>query len=104
MPRASRPASPRLAPPLRMSYALSLAEPESHLFGVEVDVRGALPRPLHVAMPAWAPGSYLIRDFARHVQDFEALDGRGRALPWARVDKQTWQIEPPERASRVVVR
>src|SRR5205085_1287857 len=31
-------------------------------------------------MPAWTPGSYKVRDFARHVQDFSASDGRGRPL------------------------
>src|SRR5581483_10759775 len=47
---------------------------------------------LRFVMPAWAPGSYLIRDFARHAQDVAAADGKGRALGVARVDKQTWEV------------
>jgi predicted metalloprotease with PDZ domain len=45
-------------------------------------------------MPAWAPGSYRIRDFGRHVHDVAAVatDGSG-ALSVERQDKQTWTVE-----------
>ena len=44
-------------------------------------------------MPAWCPGSYLIRDYARFVRDLEARgdDGQPRKAP--KVDKQTWRID-----------
>lgn len=79
-------------PPL-LAYALSMPRPETHLFHVALRVGGAPAGAMRVAMPAWAPGSYLIRDFARHVQDFEAQDGRGEKLAWRRVDKQTWEVD-----------
>jgi len=46
-----------------------------------------------VAMPAWIPGSYKIRDFAKHVYDLEAATNEGTAVPVQRLDKQTWRIE-----------
>lgn len=88
---------------MKLHYTLAMPAPETHLYHVELLVEDAPAGPLRVAMPAWAPGSYLIRDFARHVQDFEASDGRGRALAVARVDKQTWEIDAQE-GGRVVVR
>lgn len=87
---------------MKLAYVLGMPEPETHLYHVEVAI-GDAAGPLRLAMPAWAPGSYLVRDFARHVQDFEAVDGRGRALPWDRADKQTWTVDP-KGARRVVVR
>lgn len=91
-----------MARPMRLAYSLSMPEPETHLFHVELVVRGA-PSSFRVSMPAWAPGSYVVRDFARHVQDFSVVDGRGRALAWRRVDKQSWEVSSGS-VSRVTVR
>jgi predicted metalloprotease with PDZ domain len=44
-------------------------------------------------MPVWTPGSYLIREYARHVQDFAVKDTTGRALTWEKISKNTWQID-----------
>jgi predicted metalloprotease with PDZ domain len=46
-----------------------------------------------VSLPAWTPGSYLIRDFARHVVAIEAR-GAGGAVPIRKVDKATWRAAP----------
>jgi predicted metalloprotease with PDZ domain len=40
-------------------------------------------------MPVWIPGSYLVREFARHVSALEATQG-GRPVPLHQVDKATW--------------
>ena len=87
---------------VKLHYELSMPQPETHLYHVALRVEGAKGEKLRFAMPAWAPGSYLIRDFARHVQDFEAKDGRGRALAWSRVDKQTWEVDAKEARDLVV--
>ena len=89
---------------MKLAYELAMPKPETHLYHVELRVEGAPKGPLRFVMPAWAPGSYLIRDFARHVQDFEASDGvEGKPLGWERVDKQTWEVDASG-ARRVVVR
>jgi predicted metalloprotease with PDZ domain len=43
-------------------------------------------------MPVWTPGSYLVREFARHVQDFSAAGSSGRPLQWEKPNKNTWRI------------
>ncbi|HUR69715.1 MAG TPA: PDZ domain-containing protein [Candidatus Thermoplasmatota archaeon] len=78
---------------MKLAYELAMPQPETHLYHVTVRVSRARGGRLLFRMPAWAPGSYLIRDYARHVQDFEATDGAGKALRWTRVDKQTWEVE-----------
>ena len=40
----------------------------------------------------WTPGSYLIREFERHLQDFEATDAGGQALSWVKLNKNSWRI------------
>ncbi|HEU4951135.1 MAG TPA: hypothetical protein VFT46_04245 [Holophagaceae bacterium] len=47
-----------------------------------------------LALPAWTPGSYLIRDYARFVDRVEATDGEGRRLEAVKLDKQRWRVAP----------
>jgi predicted metalloprotease with PDZ domain len=72
-------------------YRVQSFSPEAHLFSVELEV----PRPpgdeLLLSLPAWIPGSYMIRDFARNIVSISACDECG-ALPLAKLDKQTWRL------------
>lgn len=76
-----------------LRYRLALPRPENHL--VEVELRfPAAGAAVTVEMAAWCPGSYLIRDYARHVRDLVAEDaGTGRRLAAVQLSKRTWQIE-----------
>jgi predicted metalloprotease with PDZ domain len=78
-----------------ISYTVSMPRPHTHLFGVEarLSYRGAAPAALDFRMPVWTPGSYLVREFERHVQDFAARDESGRTLNWTKTNKNTWRVE-----------
>jgi len=53
-------------------------------------------------MPVWTPGSYLIREYARHVQELTAATEDGSPLPWQKVSKNHWRITTePEAGVRV---
>jgi predicted metalloprotease with PDZ domain len=75
-------------------YRLAMPEPHTHLFRVEILVPEAV-GPLELCMPSWTPGSYLLREFPRNVQEFTAEDDTGACLPWAKTDKNTWRVEAP---------
>jgi predicted metalloprotease with PDZ domain len=83
-------------PPAGFVFTVSMPQPHTHLFEVEMrpQPRGAsaLAR-IDLVMPAWTPGSYLVRDYARHVQDFAATDNSGAPLRWSKVNKNTWRVE-----------
>lgn len=77
-----------------ISFTVSMSKPYTHLLEVEMRLNAArLPAQVNLVMPVWTPGSYLVREFARHVQDFAATDATGRALSWQKVNKDTWRIE-----------
>ncbi len=57
-----------------------------------MEVSGSAVAELDVSMPVWTPGSYLVREYERHVTSFAASDGEGHALAWRKVDKNTWRI------------
>lgn len=75
-------------------YRIAFGHPETHLFEVAIEIRTCAPGPVRLQMPAWIPGSYMIRDFARHVTAIEASDGAGRTLGLTKRDKQTWELDP----------
>jgi len=75
-----------------ITYRVAMPQPESHLFEVVLSVQGyALPI-LDLKMPVWTPGSYLVREYAKHVQDFSAKSGENK-LVWRKIAKNHWQVE-----------
>jgi predicted metalloprotease with PDZ domain len=72
-------------------YRVSMPRPHSHLFDVEA-VYPAVDAQLTVAMPVWTPGSYLVREFARHVQQVSATTEQEQPLQISRVDKRTFRV------------
>jgi predicted metalloprotease with PDZ domain len=74
-----------------ISYTISMPEPHTHLFFVTIEVDAVADRTLDLALPVWTPGSYMVRDFARHVQSFAASAGQ-QQLEWRKADKSTWRV------------
>ena len=85
-----------------ITYRVSMSEPTSHEFEVDMTVP-ALPEraTADIVFPTWAPGSYMVRDFARHVFQLAIDDGRGHALAYERIDKQRWRVATGGRAFRI---
>lgn len=72
-------------------YRVSMPKPHSHLFEVEASFPPAGDE-LTVCLPVWTPGSYLVREYARHVQEFTVVDAAGFSVPFERVDKRSFRI------------
>lgn len=87
-----KPGAP-VAPP-EITYTVGMPRPFTNLLEVEMRLRAEhLADQLDVIMPVWTPGSYLIREYERNVQDFKASDPTGTALTWEKVNKNTWRIQ-----------
>jgi predicted metalloprotease with PDZ domain len=88
-----------------VSYRVAMPDPASHEFEIEMEVPAIVDRDaVDIVFPAWAPGSYLVRDFVRHVYRLAVTDGRGRPLAHekvVRIDKQRWRVTTGGRAFRV---
>jgi predicted metalloprotease with PDZ domain len=78
-------------PPIR--YAIFPIRPNAHLFAVRCTVADPAREGQCFALPAWIPGSYMIRDFARHFVSIRANSGR-RAVALEKIDKHTWRAAP----------
>jgi predicted metalloprotease with PDZ domain len=48
---------------------------------------------LHLYLPSWTPGSYLIRDFATNLEKLRASDAGGKPLNIRKLSTHHWQVE-----------
>jgi predicted metalloprotease with PDZ domain len=75
-----------------IEYTVDLADRHAHLYAVEArfPVGNA---EIDLQLPVWTPGSYLIREYQRHLQELVCDDGDGRLLPVTKIDKATWRVD-----------
>lgn len=64
----------------KIEYSVAMPNPESHLFEVTLRVQGWSESVMDLKMPVWTPGSYLVREYAKHLQDFRSTTTGDRAL------------------------
>lgn len=74
-----------------LSYQVAMSQPASHLFEVTLQVSNWQSATLDLKMPVWTPGSYLVREYARHLQDFKATGSKGN-LVHQKLGKNYWQV------------
>ena len=74
-------------------YHLSLSSIVGHLFNVNLHIENPDQNGQVLTLPAWIPGSYMIRDFAKNIVTMTAQDDSGRNINIQKHDKQTWQVD-----------
>ena len=80
-----------------ISYRIEIADAHAHLFRVTLTVPQPAPEQ-RVSLPVWIPGSYLVREFARHVSGLSASQG-AREVALQQLDKATWVAACPGRGA-----
>ena len=81
--------TPQPATPLH--YRIEPADLHAHLFHVTLTIAQPAAQQ-RVALPVWIPGSYLVREFAKNLQNLRATQGR-RSVLVQQLDKATWQVD-----------
>lgn len=85
-------------------YQILPIDPHAHLFEVILTIEKPSGSELELYLPNWIPGSYMIRDFAKHIQWLKA-ESAGKPLPVRKLDKARWLVENTEQgAGQVEVR
>ena len=81
-------------PPVDISFTIAMPRPHTHLFDVDIAIKRTAngPQDEVLVFPVWTPGSYLVREFERQVQDFAATDAAGQPLKWEKTNKNTWRV------------
>ena len=85
---------------MNVRYAIRPANPAAHLFHVVCRVERPDPQGQLFMLPAWIPGSYMVREFARHIVRISAVTG-ARKVPLEKLEKHTWRAAPVRGALEV---
>jgi predicted metalloprotease with PDZ domain len=85
-----------MQPPKPIQYRLSFRQAATHRVEVEVSIPAEGAGAIRLMMPVWTPGSYMVREYARHVETIVARDGASnQPLPIRKLDKNHWQVDCP---------
>lgn len=75
----------------KIHYTLSFPEAQAHYVDVEMQLNGLTQKSLDLKMPVWAPGSYLVREFARNIETISA-SANGKSISIKKTRKNIWRI------------
>ncbi|MFP5078993.1 M61 family metallopeptidase [Pedobacter sp. JCM 36344] len=76
---------------VKVGFEVSFLEPQAHYAEVEMNISGLVKDYVDVKMPVWAPGSYLVREFAKAIEGFGAAAG-AKTLRFEKVSKNAWRV------------
>jgi predicted metalloprotease with PDZ domain len=86
-------AQPRTAPaPRPIRYTLSFPAPHTHYVEVSAEIPTDGKPQVELTMAVWTPGSYLVREYERHLEGVGATAPDGRALPIEKTRKNVWRV------------
>ena len=83
-----------------IEHRVEIADAHAHQFRVTLSLPAPAAEQL-LSLPVWVPGSYMVRDFARHLSMLTARQGR-RSVPLTQLDKTTWRADCAGRAPLVL--
>jgi len=84
--------------PIAITLDITPDDLRAHLITITICVPAVDADRLDAMMPTWTPGSYLMREYGRFVQDFSAADANGAPLAWRKTEKHRWTVDVPASA------
>ncbi len=88
-PAGMSPRSPRVT-----SFTVGMPRRQTHLYEITMRLAsfaGPVGR-FDLVLPVWTPGSYMVREFSRHVRDVTAEGPLGSPLSVVKVEKNRWRV------------
>lgn len=74
-----------------IAFEVSFTEPQAHYADVKMTISNIKKDEIVVKMPVWAPGSYLVREFSKNIESFDA-NANGAKIGFEKVAKNAWKI------------
>ncbi|MEZ4885197.1 MAG: PDZ domain-containing protein [Chitinophagales bacterium] len=76
----------------KIEYHLSFPEPHTHYVDVDMRIMDLEEDSVDVKMAVWTPGSYLVREYSRHIDAVQAIGLEGKPLKVKKINKNTWRV------------
>ncbi len=77
----------------KISYTIAARDLAAHMFQVTMTVEAPDPEGQQLLLPAWIPGSYMIREFSRNIVQIRA-EANGQPVALEKLDKHSWRAAP----------
>ena len=77
-----------------LHYSLTPSDPKGHYFTVRLEIAKPSARQT-LSLPSWIAGSYMLRDFAKNLLDFTAMQA-GKTLAYSRPSNHAWEVDCTE--------
>lgn len=78
---------------MKVHYRVEIKNPQNHLVRVVLSLKKRAEQKMRFFLPAWSPGSYLIREYARHIRCFNAWQKNGEVLYHQQVEKGVFLVD-----------
>ena len=79
---------------MKLDYKIKIEQPETHY--LTVTIKGERPLSsdkLSFFIPSWSPGSYLMREYGKHIMGFRALNSSGEVFVHQQTDKGVYEVD-----------
>ena len=75
-----------------LQYQIHVESTAQHLFNITLKINSRECETLHLRLPTWIPGSYMVRDFAKNIVKLALVSNGDSQARLVQLDKQSWQI------------
>ena len=82
----------------KVNYELAFSQAQAHYVDVKITIQQNDKESIDFKMPVWAPGSYLVREFARNVEGVAATNSKSESLFCEKINKNTWRVKAGKNA------
>ena len=76
----------------KLTYHLSMPQPNTHYFAVKIAVTENQAQTQEFKLPVWTPGSYMVREFSKNLNQVRAIDANGKELQVLKKTKNAWEV------------
>jgi predicted metalloprotease with PDZ domain len=76
--------------PSPVHYRVEAYDPHAHLWRVTLSIAKPAKQQT-LSLPVWIPGSYMVREFSKHLQNLSAMQN-GKTCAMVQLDKCSWQL------------
>jgi predicted metalloprotease with PDZ domain len=92
MTLSGQPAAPAPPPAEPIRYVLRFPAPQTHYVEIEATYPTGNQAQVELFMAVWTPGSYLVREYERHVENVVARNPGGTPLTVVKSAKNRWRV------------
>ncbi len=85
-----------------IEYSVDFSDAVNHYVTIRMTTQ-SVDKQTQLMLPTWTPGSYLVREYAKHIDRITASDAKGAALPIVKISKNRWTIDTPDTTSEFTV-